>query len=154
MKKTKRAILWGSNDLLSRAMELFLTAGETWEVIRIPVEQGHTYLLGQAKLIHPNVIILYTKNCFENPSLPMELIQYQPNLQVVTVSLEENQMQVYSKQSIQIRAAADLMSIIEDRYFSEHADEQEVKQQETNVSPGKADRSGISQKNTGENNEN
>ena len=63
-------------------------------------------------------------------------------------------MQVYSKQSIQIRAAADLMSIIEDRYFSEHADEQEVKQQETNVSPGKADRSGIAQKHTGENNEN
>ena len=135
-------------------MELFLTAGETWEVIRIPVEKGHTYLLGQAKLIHPNVIILYTNNCFVNSSLPMELIQYQPNLQVITVSLEGNQMQVYSKHSIQIRAAADLMSIIEDRYFSEHAEEQEVEQEKSNVSPGKADRSGITQKNIGENNEN
>ena len=128
MNKSKKAILWGPDDLLTRAMEIFLTTAESWEVIRIPVEQGYACMLERAKQIQPHVIILYADHCVEDPSLPMQLIQQQPNLRVVTVSLEENQMQVYSKHSLMVRQAADLLSIIEDRYFSVHPVEKEAEQ--------------------------
>lgn len=135
MKNSKKAILWGPDDLLTRAMEIFLTSAESWEVIRIPVEQGYGYLLEKANQIKPRVIIVYAENCVEDPSLPMQLIQQQPNLRVITVSLEGNQMQVYSKHSIMVREAADLLSIIEDRYFSVHPVEKEVKQGKNSTYP-------------------
>ena len=118
--KSKTAIFWCRNDLLAQAMEFFLTAKETWEVIRIPIERGADYLVKQANRISPDVIILYTGNCVNDPSLPVRLIQDQPNLKVVTVNLEDNQMQVYSKHSVTVRTAADLLTVIEDRYFSDH----------------------------------
>lgn len=121
MKKKKKAIIWGPDDLLSRAMEIFLTGAEAWEVIRIPVEHGYACLLEQAKQIKPRVIILYTEHCLEDPNLPMQLIQDQPNLKVVTVSLDDNQMQVYSKHSLLVHRASDLLSIIEKDYFPDHA---------------------------------
>ena len=48
-----------------------------------------------------------------------QLLQEYPNLRVITASLEDNQMQVYSKYSIRVRNPSDLLSIIEDRYFSD-----------------------------------
>lgn len=120
MKKTKKAILWGPDDLLTRSMEIFLTSAETWEVIRIPVEKGYACLVEQAKQIKPHVIILYAEHCENNPDLPMQLIQQHPNLRVVTVSLEENQLQVYSKHSILVQNASDLLSVIEKNYFPEY----------------------------------
>jgi hypothetical protein len=130
MKKSKKAILWGRDDLLSKAMEMFLTAEETWKVVKVPVERGRAWLFEQAKSIKPGVIILYSENCLEDSSLPLKLIQDQPNLRVVTVSQEGNQMQVYSKHSILVREAADLLSIIEDRYFFSHQLEEEVDQEQ------------------------
>ena len=119
MTKSKKAILWGQDDLLAHSIEIFLTTGETWEVIRIPIGLGDDDLLDQAKAIRPDVIILYEGNCAMAKSLPMQLIQAQPDLKVVTVSLEDNRMQVFSKHSVTVRRVSDLLAIIEDRYFSE-----------------------------------
>jgi hypothetical protein len=120
MKKSKKAILWGRDDLLTKAVEIFLTAEETWEVIRIPREHGAAHLVDRAKRIGPDVVIVYAEDCLEDANLPLRLIQNQPNLRVVTVSLEDNQMQVYSKHSILVREVSDLLSVIEDRYFLEN----------------------------------
>jgi hypothetical protein len=120
-KKTKKAILWGPDDLLTRSMELFLTNAESWETIRISVEQGYACLLEQARQIKPHVIILYAEHCIEDPNLPLQLIQHQPNLKVVVVSLEGNQMQVYSKHSLLVHRASDLLSIMEKDYFPDHS---------------------------------
>jgi hypothetical protein len=120
MKKSKKAILWGRDDLLTKAVEIFLTAEETWEVIRIPREHGAGHLVDRAKRIGPDVVIVYAEDCLEDANLPLRLIQNQPNLRVVTVSLEDNQMQVYSKHSILVREVSDLLSVIEDRYFLEN----------------------------------
>ena len=121
MTKSKKAILWGQDDLLAHAIEIFLTTAETWEVIRIPIGQDGDDLLDQAKAIRPDVIILYEGNCASAMSLPMQLIQAQPELKVVTVSLEDNRMQVFSKHSLTVRKVSDLLAVIEDRYFSENS---------------------------------
>ena len=103
MTKSKTAILWGPDDLLAQAMEFFLRAGETWEVVRISTDQSTSSLMEQVRRIRPDVVILYQGNFVNDESLPMQLFLDQPNLKVVTVSLENNLMQVYSKHSITVR---------------------------------------------------
>lgn len=135
MTKSKTAILWGRDDLLAKAMELFLKAGEKWEVIRIPADQGICSLVEQVQRIKPGVVILYQGKCVNDSDPLMKLIEEQPELRVIsdqpelrviTVSLENNLMQVYSKHSIVVREASDLLSIIEDRYSPNHSVQKEV----------------------------
>jgi hypothetical protein len=128
--RSRTAMIWGPDDLLTQAMEFFLKAEETWQVIRISADQSIDDLSEQIKRIQPEVIILHTGNCASDTSLPVQLIQEYPNVRVITASLENNQMQVYSKQSIRLRKASDLLSIIEDRNLSNHPVEKEVKSSE------------------------
>jgi hypothetical protein len=120
MKQRKTVILWGRDDVLSHAMDSFLKAEETWKVERIFIDQGIDYLVDQVRRIKPEVVILHTANCAIDQCLLMQLIQDQPQLNIVTVSLENNLMQVYSKHNFVLREVSDLLSIIEDRYFLEH----------------------------------
>jgi hypothetical protein len=122
----RKAVIWGPDDLLARAMEFFLKAEDTWQVIRISTDQSMEDLFEQIKKMQPDVIILHTGNCAGNTSLAAQLLRDFPNLRVITTSLEDNQMQVYSKYSICIRNASDLLSIIEDRYFSDFPVKKEV----------------------------
>ena len=127
---SRTAIIWGPDDMLTQAMEFFLKAEETWQVIRISPDQSMDDLSEQIKRIQPDVIILHTGKCASNTSLPIQLLQEYPNLRVITASLQDNQMQVYSKQSIRLRKASDLLSIIEDRNLSNHLVEKEVRNSE------------------------
>jgi len=127
---SRNAIIWGPDDLLTQAMEYFLKAEETWQVVRIPADQGPESLFDQVEKIHPDVIILHTGNCSNCTDLPLQLLQDYPNLRVITTSLEDNQMQVYSKQSIRLRKASDLLSIVEDRHFSNQSIQKEVSKRE------------------------
>lgn len=128
--RSHKAIIWGPDDMLTRAMEFFLKSEETWQVIRISPDQSMDDLSEQIKRIQPDVIILHTGNCASNTSLTIQLLQDYPDLRVITASLHDNQMQVYSKQSIRLRKASDLLSIIEDRHFSSHRVEKEVRNSE------------------------
>ena len=134
MTKPKTAILWGQDDLLAQAMEIFLMKEESWEVIRIPSDKGVCSLVEQVRRTRPDLVILYqgkydgsdpfTKLLQEQPEL--RVIGEQPEVRVITVSLENNVMQVYSKHSVTVRKVSDLLSIIEDRHFSDYPIEKEV----------------------------
>ena len=128
MPKPKTVILWGQNDLLTKAMEMFLTAGESeaWHVIKLPADQCIAALVEQVQSIQPDLVILYQANPGGDSDQLGKLIQDQPDLKMITVSLENNVMQVYSKRSITIRQVSDLLSVIEDRYFSDDPVEKEV----------------------------
>jgi hypothetical protein len=120
MRISKTAIIWGQDDLLSQAMEIFLRAEQTWEVIRIPIEKGINHLIEQAKRIGPDVIILYAGNCIHDISLPVQLIREQSNLRIIIVNLKDNQVQLYSTYSLIVRDVSDLLSIIENGHLSDH----------------------------------
>ena len=141
MTKPKTVILWGQDDLLAQAMEIFLTNAESWAVVRMSANQDICALVEQVQRIKPDLLIL-CQGKFENNSDPLvkwihdqpelRVIINQQHLRVITVNPENNLMQVYSKHSLTLRKASDLLSIVEDRYFSDHPMEKEVIPGKTN----------------------
>jgi hypothetical protein len=128
MPKPKTVLLWGQNDLLTKAMEMFLTENESeqWNIIKLPANQCITALVEQVQKIKPDLVILYQAKPFDDSDELGKLIQQQPDLRMIIVSLENNVMQVYSKHSITVRHVSDLLSVIENRYFLDQPVEKEV----------------------------
>ena len=110
---SRKALLWGQDDLFARAIASFLEARKTWRVVRIFSEQGLDFLVEQINMLQPDVVILNPGNCALDEHLPIQVIQRQPALKVIVVSLENNLIQVFQKQNLMIHEASDLLSIIE-----------------------------------------
>lgn len=128
MPKPRTVILWGQNDLLTKAMEMFLTENESeqWNIIKLPANQCIATLVEQVQQLKPDLVILYQAKPAADSDQLGKLIQQQPDLRMITVSLENNVMQVYNKRSITIQQVSDLLSVIENRYFSNQPAEKEV----------------------------
>ena len=113
MKKSKTIVLWGREDLLSSSVELFLTAQKGWRVVSISNEEKFEALILAVDKVHPDVVIIQQGDSSSNSYPLMKLIQGHPGLRVITVSLKDNLMEVYSKQDILVRSASDLISVVE-----------------------------------------
>lgn len=114
---SRKVILWGRVDVLAQAVGQFLKASMTWEVIRVPTEDGVENLVEEMRRVSPDVVILCQERKDDDAFLPILLIQEQLCPKVVTVELESNLIQVYSKQNVIVRGANDLLSIIDSGIF-------------------------------------
>ena len=116
LSQKRRAILWCRDDLLSLAVGSFLKSTD-WDVIRVSNDGNAENLIREIKCVHPEVIILCRYEA-DNSTLALRLIDGQCCLKVITIGLDSNQMQVYSKQSLLLQKASDLLSVIEKENFS------------------------------------
>jgi hypothetical protein len=114
---TRRAIVWGRNDLLVQAVGSFLKS-TGWDAIHILSNEDVENLVGETKKVNPEVVILCREKTDES-ALALRLIDEKCCLRVITLGLDNNHIQIYSKQSVTLRGAADLLSIIERGYFSD-----------------------------------
>ena len=110
---TRRAILWGKDDLLSRSVSLFLEKSTTWNVIMMPNTGNVERLIKKIAVIKPDAVILCQDRSNGDAALPLRLINERFCPKVLIVNLENNLMQVYSKQDVIIQGVPDLMSAIE-----------------------------------------
>lgn len=114
MTKIKTVLIWGKEDLLSSSIEHFLAAHKNWNVISV-LNTGDLEALIQAVASkHPDIVIIHQGDRYDPASLPLKILQDHPALKVITVSLEDNAMEVYNKKKILIRAPSDLTTAIED----------------------------------------
>lgn len=125
--RTRKAVVWGREDLLAQAVGLFLEAERIWDVKRVASDGGVDRLFQEVKRTSPDVVILCQERVGEEPSLPVRLIQEQLCLKVVTVGLESNLMQIHSKHSVIVKGVSDLLSIVESGYFPKNAQKKEVR---------------------------
>lgn len=116
MGKPKTAILWGRDDVLSRAIELFLTSDKDWEVITIRNTQPLEQLQKTVDDLEPKVVIIHQGDMStpsgEAKDLPLSLIQKHPNIKVITMSLESNTAEVINKQQVYIKEICDLLNTV------------------------------------------
>jgi len=113
MKKSRTIVLWGQEDLLSSSVETFLTAQKGWRVVNISIEEKFEALIQAVAKVHPDVVIIQQGDRPSNSYPLMKLIKNHPGLRVITVSLMDNLMEIYSKQDILIKSASDLISAVE-----------------------------------------
>lgn len=117
MIKPKTVILWGRDDVLSRSIELLLSEMNGWEVITISDAQSPKDFLQLVEKYDPKVIIIHQGDssiCIEGETeLLLHLIQHHPDVKVITISLENNAMEVFNKQEVQVKGVSDLLSIVE-----------------------------------------
>ena len=113
MTKSKTIVLWGREDLLSSSVELFLTSQKGWKVISISNEENFEALILAVNKVRPDVVIIQQGDRSSNSYPLMKLIQNHPGLRVITVSLNNNLMEVYSKQDVLVKSASDLISMVE-----------------------------------------
>jgi len=124
---TRKAILWGRENLLSEAVSLFLETSTSWNVIRISCNVGADSLSVKIKDVRPDVVILCQEKGDEDSVLLLRLMNEQYCPKVITLNLENNLMQVYSKQDVIIQGATDLLSVINADFHSTCVPEKEVK---------------------------
>lgn len=113
----QKAILWGHESLLADSVEFFLKTGAAWDVVKIASDLGVEYLIQQVKRLKPAVVILCQEKDVSDAALLMQLDQVQLCSKVVTVSMESNLIQVYSKHKVIMRDVADLLSVVETSYL-------------------------------------
>ena len=113
MTMTKTIILWGNDDLLSSYVQYFLINEKGWKVISIPIEQKVDAVIHVVDKINPNIVIIQHGDQPCDSGAPTILLRDHPDLQVITLSLKNNLMEVYQKQNILIHSATDIISIIE-----------------------------------------
>jgi len=110
---SKTIVLWGQDDLLSYSVELFLTNHADWHVVNMSFEQNLNALFQVVAKMNPEVVIIQQggDSCYS--SVPIILLQDHPSLKVITLSLNNNLMEVYSKQNINVESSTDLFTVIE-----------------------------------------
>lgn len=123
---TRKTILWGREDLLSRAVLLFLETRMDWDVIKVSSDGGVDNLIQKIERVKPDVVILCQDTVDGDSALPLRVLDEQYCLKVVSLNLENNLMQVYSKQKIIVQGVSDLLSVVESSLFFDNTLEKEV----------------------------
>ncbi len=113
MEKSKTVILWGREDLFGRSVEFFLKSRSEWEVIRISDQQDFDVLAQEVERVKPDVVIIYQGNYAGELPEVTQLLQGHPGLKLITVSLENNAMEIYNMQKVWVKDIADLYSVVE-----------------------------------------
>jgi len=109
----KTIVLWGHDDLLSSFLEHFLVTRKGWEVINLSISQNLDALVQVLDITGADVLIIQLGDHVIDPCIPQALQQSYPGLRVITLSLNDNLMEVYSKQNILVQSAEDLITVLD-----------------------------------------
>jgi len=108
----KKIVLWGQDDLLSSSVKLFLTSQQGWDVHNVSHQENLETLIQVIDKVNPDVIVFYQENGTGDPDLPTTLMKNHPGLKVIGLSLDNNIMEVYSRQNVLIESVSDFISVI------------------------------------------
>jgi len=111
--KSKKILVWGCEDILNSSIKLFLSAKEDWQVISITDKESLKSLNLAVETSHPDIVIIQQSYQNSSNKLPLQILQEHPTIKVITISLENNLMEIFSKQKLLVKQASDLIAVIE-----------------------------------------
>lgn len=116
MKNTleRTVILWGEDDVLMRAVEVLLTVRGEWRLIRIKEDLDDLSLAQMVEEVTPDVLIVHQSALEGSVRLLIKFVQDYSKLKIITIGLENNQMEIYNKKRVCIKEASDLLAAIRD----------------------------------------
>lgn len=108
----RKIILWGQDDLMMTAVRSLLEAETGWEVSDIPDTWGDDAVIREVKRVSPHILIMSQNTFLTRTSVLALLAQAYSKIKIVTISLQENRLEIYDKQTVCINKASDLVSAI------------------------------------------
>ncbi len=112
----KKIVLWGRDDVLRQSIEQALLAQKGLEVITFSDLIEPELFSHAVDELDPGAIIIHLgdqSSCTkQNSDLLMRLIQKHPGIKVITISLENNIVEIFNKQNVHVGAVEDLFSVI------------------------------------------
>jgi DNA-binding NarL/FixJ family response regulator len=107
-------ILWKDEDVLLSAIELLLKTKAGWQVVRFADDWEENSLLQIVDELHPDVFIVHEDIFTEKMHLFTKFALEYSKLKILTLSLENNLVNIYNRCTFSIKEVTDLFSIIED----------------------------------------
>ena len=119
MAKSNLAILWAREDLLGKAIQQLLSTAKDWKIIKIYDEANSDILAREVERVNPDVVIIrrgeYTSNIMETLK---KLMMDHCEMKIIAISLDDNLVEVYNKQTVRIQEVSNLLSVIEEHTVS------------------------------------
>ncbi len=112
MKKSKTVILWGQSGLHVFGIEAYLNRQNGWEVYRVSKQQGFECLLQKVEEVKPVVVILFEDDCASTKQLLLMLLEVQPDLRVITMTLSNNTVEVFDSRKVEFKEGFDFITLI------------------------------------------
>ena len=113
--KLMKIILWGCDDLMSKAIELFLATRSEWEVFRFSENDDVDFQLREIAILNPHVFIVSQEDNKNQTRLLLQIMQCHPDLKIIMVNPENNSIEVFNKHKVWVKEVSDLLSVIESR---------------------------------------
>jgi hypothetical protein len=112
-KQTKTAVIVGNRDILSASIKTLLLEKSDWLVFGIEETDDVEQFVASVLTFQPDLVIIHQGYC-KNPHHPaLQLLQDHTDIKVVLLSLEDNFVNVYNKQTILIEETSDLLSVFD-----------------------------------------
>ena len=113
----KVAVVSRHESLLGCAIENLVGGYREWTFLQSSEDQNVKDLVQKVKEANPDIVIVPQNELAYDGQLLMRLSQDFPELKkVIFVSLSENLLEVYSKQTLQINSVQDLFSEVENQF--------------------------------------
>jgi DNA-binding NarL/FixJ family response regulator len=114
-RKSKMIVLWGREDLMVSSFKYYLASKKDWQVVSLSKKESFEVLDLAVKKTDPDFVIIRLGEYNITTLFPMQLIQEHPSMKVITVRLENNSMEVYGKNTKEIKKATDLIAVLDDK---------------------------------------
>ena len=122
MEKNKKVVLvWGTESILSSSIQYLLAAKEEWEVISVSNLEEFNTLIASFEQIFSDIVVIHQGELDDPCNLPLQLLQEHAGIRLITISLENNVMDIYNKQSMLVKDASDLVTVIENQDIPQQA---------------------------------
>lgn len=115
MTKSKMIVLWGSENILNSSIEYLLAPIANWIVVSISSTEDLEALILAAESKHRDIVIIHQERHNNPTNLSLQLLQDHPEIKVIVLSLEDNLMEIYSKQKKLVKQGSDLIAVIENQ---------------------------------------
>lgn len=113
MTKSKIIVVWSCEDIFCSSIKHFLAPKEDWKVVSISNKEDLDALILAEEIKNQGFVIIHQGNHNDPTNLSLQFLQDHPEVRVIQISLEDNVLDVFSKQKISITEVSDLITVIE-----------------------------------------
>jgi len=106
-------------SLIGTMLERLIPIEKDWMVLQVSEDQKVVDLIQKVNEKNPNIVVVPQDEYISDEQLFLRFLQDCSEIKkVITVSLQENKIEVYCKQKVQIKSSQDLLSEVNKQLFN------------------------------------